>query len=163
MSLGKGAPYIVAAVLGYAVYMKALNIESFASVTQSMESIPEWIRHYLPVLIPLGELLIAFCLVLPKTRRVAMYASTFLFALFTIYLGYLYKNPNGLACNCFGSGSGSSELTPTAEMLREGYMRGIIRNMFVLFLSWSWFQVKGDMKLIQGGSHEKEVAGVHAR
>ena len=53
-------------------------------------------------LVPIGELLIALCLILPKTRRLGLYGSFLLMSIFTLYVGDMIYFGSHLPCTCGG-------------------------------------------------------------
>jgi hypothetical protein len=70
----------------YSSLSKLFDIKKFnhALMTQVF---PRWIGKCLLFALPVGEIIIVILLLLPETRLVGMYASMFLMAIFTIYVG----------------------------------------------------------------------------
>ncbi len=56
----------------------------------------------LAVVIPLAELCVAGCLLVPATRKVGLYASSLLLICFTVYLCVMVATESNLPCSCGG-------------------------------------------------------------
>jgi len=70
-----------------------------------------YLRSFAPmisVVIPSVEIFIAIALLLPmlkfapKLRVVALYSSSFLMAIFTLYVAFMLQSPDDLPCSCGG-------------------------------------------------------------
>jgi uncharacterized membrane protein YphA (DoxX/SURF4 family) len=59
---------------------------------------------FLSLFIPIIELLIATCLLIPRYRKTGLYAAFALMSIFTIYVGYMLASVphNNLPCTCGG-------------------------------------------------------------
>ncbi|MBS0032043.1 MauE/DoxX family redox-associated membrane protein [Chitinophaga sp. 22321] len=68
------------------------------------QPLPEAILPVLSVAVPVGEILVATCLLVPRFRKVGFFASLLLMSAFTLYVGYILKfvPGNKLPCTCGG-------------------------------------------------------------
>jgi len=86
----------------YAAFSKLLNFHRFkqAMLTQVF---PRWVGKILIYILPLIELGFIILLLIPKTRLLGMYASLFLMASFTIYVGgVVFQFYERYPCACGG-------------------------------------------------------------
>ena len=80
-------------------------IEHFPFYSALMKS--RLLYRFTPILewmIPITELLVAVCLLIPKTRRIALFSTSFLMGIFTIYVGYtaFFMTGRERPCTCGG-------------------------------------------------------------
>lgn len=70
----------------YAAVPKFFNLKRFSN-TLKTQSIPKWLASLLTWTLPATELLIAYLLIVPKTRLMGMYISFLMMLVFTLYVG----------------------------------------------------------------------------
>ena len=86
------------------VYTAINKILEFSSFQETLKESPLMSVMYIPVSwgVPIVELLITVLLFLPRFRKYGLYASFFLMALFTVYIGYMLIYTPKLPCSCGG-------------------------------------------------------------
>jgi len=86
----------------YASLSKLFNFNKFKHA-MSIQVFPPWIGQIMTYLVPTVELVIVALLLITQTRLLGMYASMFLMALFTIYVGgAVFKIYERTPCACGG-------------------------------------------------------------
>ena len=122
------AAYALVTVLLVAATAKALNIGDFAQVTSTITFLPQQFRNALPLAVPLGEVAIAYLILMPKTRSAGLVASATLLIAFTAFLAWRVTDPYAPACHCIGLLSLAAD-AHTANKLALG------RNVLLLGLN----------------------------
>lgn len=85
----------------YTALSKFQDLDTFQSVLRKLPFIGKRNPAILWIL-PLTELMVAFLLFLPRTRRLGLYGSFSLMFLFTIYVGLMISFAPHLPCSCGG-------------------------------------------------------------
>jgi hypothetical protein len=134
-SLAVIAPYLIAAVMTFAAIAKIANLEEFTELTSTFTVLPRGVRHWLPLVVPQIELLVAALLLLNPKRRGGTGLALAVLVAFTFYLLVQSFMPYVPPCNCFGV----IRLASTAA--RENQF-GIYRNLIlIIFCLLSWDHV----------------------
>ncbi|BAV07696.1 AhpC/TSA family protein [Filimonas lacunae] len=87
-------------LFGYAAISKLVDYQQF--ITQLQESPLKRFANTIAWLTPTSEIVLAVLLLLPKTRRLALYGSFLLMMGFTVYIIYLLKFSPDVPCSCGG-------------------------------------------------------------
>jgi len=58
--------------------------------------------EFISYFIPTAEIVIAFLLLLPRTRLIGLWSSLVLMIVFTVYIGYMLASAERLPCSCGG-------------------------------------------------------------
>lgn len=85
----------------YAAVSKLLDFTNFKfQIGQSPFITP--FSHFLPWVLPIGELLLVVLLALEKTQKTALYISLFVMCLFTSYIYFMMHYSYYTPCSCGG-------------------------------------------------------------
>ncbi|PSL48204.1 hypothetical protein CLV51_1021068 [Chitinophaga niastensis] len=132
--------YLLILLFVYTAATKLLLFGSF-KVQMTQQPLP---RVFVPVLIigiPLIEILIACCLLIPRLKKTGLFASLFLMSAFTIYVGYMLVSVphHSLPCSCGGI------------IKQMTWKQHLFFNLFYTLLAFTgvllsskWFQAKRD-------------------
>jgi putative oxidoreductase len=85
----------------YTAINKLLDISNFTS-TMSKSPLIGSSASFLAIAVPVGELMIAALLFIPRTRLAGLYGSLGLMTAFTLYIGYMLSFAEKLPCSCGG-------------------------------------------------------------
>ena len=85
----------------YTACSKLMTLDTFQLVMSKSPMIGEH-STWLSYTVPITELIIASLLLIPYTRKLGLYLSTILMALFTFYIGYMLATVSDLPCSCGG-------------------------------------------------------------
>jgi len=122
----------------YTSLPKFFKFKQFYEILKS-QAIPKWSVPILTVLLPVGELAVAFMLLFPETRLMGLYFSFGLMFIFTIYVwGIIYQVYDIYPCPCGGI------------FRRIGWKRHLKVNMWltsiallgILIMEFGWFHFK---------------------
>lgn len=86
----------------YTAYFKLVDHDNFSHVLSKSPAISVSLAPILAWTIPLGEILVACLLLVPKTKEIGLWLSLALMLSFTSYLVYMLATGDQLPCNCGG-------------------------------------------------------------
>lgn len=85
----------------YAAVSKLLDFENF-QVQLGQSPLISSFAGFTSFFIPIFELLLAFFLIFPKSRRISLYLSTFLMSAFSAYIFVMLNFSPNVPCSCGG-------------------------------------------------------------
>lgn len=95
-------PYCVSMFLLIAGVLKIVNMEDFAKVANQISFLPTFATHYLPLFLPLSEILLALMIVWSNTRVIALICTCLLFIAFIGFHVWNILYGHIVSCHCLG-------------------------------------------------------------
>ena len=95
------AIYLFVILFMYTAASKFLTIKSFASTLAKSPLIGSY-SLFVAWAVPTVEVIISLLLIIPSAKKIGLYASFLLMAVFTIYLMYMVFSGSTLPCHCGG-------------------------------------------------------------
>ncbi|WP_157729587.1 MauE/DoxX family redox-associated membrane protein [Tumebacillus algifaecis] len=92
----------LAAIFLWSAVAKFIDIFTFGEILRSYKLVPDVLIKPLAILLPIAELLIAICLLIPVTVRAASWGVIVLSLVFAAGLLYNYGEVLPYGCGCFG-------------------------------------------------------------
>jgi putative oxidoreductase len=105
----------------YTATSKLFEMEKFKFVLKSFPVFGSW-AGFIAYAVPITELAVSALLVIPRFRRVGLYASCGLMSFFTLYLGFMIAFFPKLPCSCGGV---ISQMTWTQHVIFNALFTGL--------------------------------------
>ena len=134
---------IIATLFFYAASSKLIDYDKSVSEMRN-QIFPTTIAIILAWLIPAIEIILAFLLLLPRTSKIALWASLFLLTAFTLYIAIVMTGVFGrIPCSCGGilkNMSYGTHLIFNLFFVSIALLGLAIENGWVLYNKWFYFK-----------------------